>query len=87
MGSRHFSGRPGTHPMIDGTDMELICTACFTHPIAAHHSVAHDSAEMLVCNLGAADMPEGNSGHDALRCNYCGSKVHLDHHHMAWYDT
>jgi len=31
--------------------------------------------------------PQGISAHDALRCNYCGNTVHLDHHHMAWYDT
>lgn len=97
--------------------MELICTGCFTNPVAAHRSAEHDSAEMLVCNLGAVAFPnftvemetgtgktyvylrtihelaktygspQGISAHDALRCNYCGNTVHLDHHHMAWYDT
>ena len=67
--------------------MELICTGCFTNPVAAHRHTGHDAAEMLVCNLGPIALTEDRSGHDALRCNYCGSMVHLDHRNMAWYDT
>ena len=67
--------------------MELICTGCFTNPVAAHRNAGRDSAEMLVCNLGAVALPQGISAYDALRCNYCGSTVHLDHHHITWYDT
>lgn len=66
--------------------MELICTGCFTNPVAAHRNDDHDAAEMVVCNLGSVDLPPGISAHDSLRCNYCGCAVHLDHHHVAWYD-
>jgi len=66
--------------------MELICTGCFTNPVAAHHAAAHDDSEMLVCSLGAIPLPQGYSEREALRCSYCGSAVHLDHHHVAWYD-
>lgn len=66
--------------------MELICTSCFTNPVAAHRNAAHDATEMRVCSLGAVALPQGVSGQYALRCSYCGSTVHLDHHHMAWYD-
>jgi hypothetical protein len=41
---------------------------------------------MLVCSLGAIDLPRNVSHRQTLRCNYCGSAVHLDHHHVAWYD-
>jgi len=67
--------------------MELICTGCFTNPVAAHRSVPHDSTEMLVCDTGAAVLPLDLSADETLRCNYCGSPVHLDHHHRAWYGT
>jgi len=67
--------------------MELICTGCFTNPVAAHRNAGHDFAEMLVCNLGAVALPQGVSAHEALHCNYCGRTVHLDHRHVAWYDT
>lgn len=66
--------------------MELICNGCFTGPIAAHRNAGHDAAEMLVCNPGAIALPQGIFARDVLRCSYCGSKVHLDHHHAAWYD-
>jgi len=66
--------------------MELICTGCFTNPVAARDNAAHDATEMLVCSLGAVHMPLGDFEHEALRCSYCGSTVHLDHHHVAWYD-
>ena len=67
--------------------MELICTGCFTNPVASHRNAGHDTAEMLVCSLGPVALPQAKSAHDALRCRYCGSTVHLDHHHTAWYDT
>jgi hypothetical protein len=67
------------------TIMELICTGCFTHPLGAHRNAGYDAAEMLVCNLGAVALPQRVSGHDDLRCDYCGSMVHLDHRHMTWY--
>jgi hypothetical protein len=67
--------------------MELICTGCFTRPVAVHRDAEHDFVDMLVCNLGAADLPHGVSVHEALRCSYCGSPVHLDHRHMAWYEA
>ncbi len=67
--------------------MELICTGCFTKPVAPHPDAGHDASEMLVCSLGAIDLPQRSSPHEALRCSYCGSAVHLDHHHMAWYDA
>ncbi len=63
--------------------MELICTGCFTNPVAAHRSAGHDSAEMLVCSLGAFALHQGISDQDALRCNYCGSTVHLDYHQLV----
>ena len=67
--------------------MELICTGCFINPVAAHRGVPHDSTEMVVCDLGAAVLPQGISADETLRCSYCGSAVHLDHHHRAWYGT
>ncbi len=67
--------------------MELICTGCFTNPVATQRTAEHDTAEMRVCNLGAVALPEGIAAYDPLRCNYCGSTVHLDHHHVAWYDS
>ena len=67
--------------------MELICAACFINPVAAHGNAEHHAGEMMVCSLGAAAFPKGSSAHEALRCSYCGSAVHLDHHHAAWYDT
>ena len=66
--------------------MELICTGCFTNPVAAARNAGHDAAELLVCSPGALALPLGISGQDALRCSYCGSTVHLDHHHVTWYD-
>ncbi len=66
--------------------MELICTGCFVNPVVAHRNAAHDTAEMVVCSLGAVALPGDISDRDALRCSYCGSAVHLDHHHSAWYD-
>jgi hypothetical protein len=67
--------------------MELICTSCFINPVAAHRNAAHDPAEILVCNLGAASVPQGMPAHEDLRCSHCGSTVHLSHHHTAWYDV
>lgn len=66
--------------------MELICAGCFTNPVAAHRNAEHDDTEMLVCSLGAIDLPRNVSHRQTLRCSYCGSAVHLDHHHVAWYD-
>ena len=67
--------------------MELICTGCFTHPGTTHRNTGRDAVEMRVCSLGAVDLPKGDSVYDVLRCSYCGSTVHLDHHHVAWYDN
>ena len=67
--------------------MELICTNCFTHPLAAHREGSLVAVELLVCDLGAIALPEGRSKQAALRCSYCGSTVHLDRHHVAWYDA
>ena len=67
--------------------MELICTGCFTNPVASHRNAEHDAAEMLVCSPGAVALSQSNSGHEALHCAYCGGTVHLDHHHVSWYDT
>lgn len=66
--------------------MELICAGCFTNPIAAPRDARHNDGEMLVCSLGAIDLAWTISDLRTLRCNYCGSAVHLDHHHVAWYD-
>lgn len=66
--------------------MELICTDCFTHPRASNRNPGLSPGEMLVCSLGAPAWPSGAAAYVALRCSYCGSAVHLDHHHAAWYD-
>lgn len=67
--------------------MELICTGCFVNPVAAHRSVEHDCAELMVCDLGAIALSPDLGAHAVLRCDYCGSAVHLDHRHLAWNDT
>jgi hypothetical protein len=66
--------------------MELICTDCFTHPLGADSEPARVPNEMLVCSLGAPALSRSTPAYEALRCSYCGSAVHLDHHHSAWYD-
>ena len=67
--------------------MELICAGCFTNPDAAQRTAPPDAAEMLVCDLGPVTLPGGVAAYETLRCSYCGSTVHLDHHHIAWYDA
>jgi len=67
--------------------MELICTGCFTNPVAANRGTAHVAREILVCTLGAAALPWSAPAQAVLRCSYCGTTVHLDHHHAVWYDT
>jgi len=63
--------------------MDLICSSCFTHPVAAAHH--NDPSGTVVCALGRISLPAGFVEPEPLRCDYCGRPMHLDRHHTAWY--
>lgn len=65
--------------------MDLICSGCFTNPIAAARRRESGPSDTVVCSLGRITMPLGFAVPEPLRCDRCGSPMHLDRHHSTWY--
>lgn len=65
--------------------MDLICSGCFTNPTGAAHHIESDPSGTVVCSLGRITLPLGFTLPEPLRCDRCGSPMHLDRHHSAWY--
>jgi len=72
-------------PTRGSTDLDLICSGCFTNPIGAQRRAQRDPAGTVVCSVGRISLPPGFPHPEPLRCDHCGSPMHLDRHHSTWY--
>jgi hypothetical protein len=71
----------------EGITMKLICASCFLTPALVCAGLPQEVSDMVVCTTPRVGYASATSLADAstLRCDYCGGKVELEHHHSTWY--